>query len=814
MIPKKSTRKQFNAMFCQAMKATSIMAILALICFLFFTYVGYDFYDKQYLHGTGQFLDELRDAGIAFYANVCFVGAGLLNAMLTFNFVWSKKQANVVLSLGMKKSDIYFAKILGGIVPMSAAVLLAGIAETIANITVGYTLNNRFFAMAALTMLQFLVVYILSYVLSSAVIANTGNVVEGLIFTLLIALFPMTLNGFLSHAFWDFTHGAYILPTDTGAVEYWDWAEPFYVFSNFRDGFMDSYFNLYNSVLPSIYDWSGIIMAGVYSVAAVLLGYVGFKKRRNEICGTWGRARGMNEIAGAVTGFYAAYIIGLIVAGKPHGNGNFLNFLLCCIAFLAAYIIFKLIFGYKRKKEVKAAFNRFPVYAMGFAAVFIVFHFGLFGYSSKLPEASEVVNVKISTPYYKFMDEHFTSSSSFGLKTTTNIDYYYYNLSPDLDGSAYTEESYFPTVTFTTNEDIEKILKIHESFINDGKIKDDGAHSCSSDVKITYTLANGKTITRYYTEASEGTTLKLIALNDSKALNKTIFKFFNSYIDFDALMEERTDSEEYYYYQEYSYDAESGTDITYHHSRASQLASSPCYLFPKDMSAGYKLGYIDGELYGAIITDIKNMSANEYFNHSPADEIGVLSFGLSSSNFMSELWRYSGSGTVYADKVDHDKMIDEFPDGATLSTSWNVGSSDIKAVVLTKSMKNTIAYLEEHGLMKYFEPKLNVENVKSVKVATTGELYDGYYERTELYPIFYGAYWTSEQMEEWAGKDSVYSFDNYFFNNIHNEITDKAQIKKLVESSVIFGYCASESKIMEITYEDGAVATVMVSDSQ
>ncbi|MBR3835383.1 MAG: hypothetical protein IKJ69_01175 [Clostridia bacterium] len=816
---KNPSRKQFTAMFCQAMKLTSIMAVLALVCFLFLTFIDYDIYEPDSFRKAAHFFNDLRWNGIKYPANLAFIGAGLLNGMLCFNFAWSKKQSNVVLSLGMKKSDIYFAKILGGIVPMAVTFLLAGVAETISNAAGNFIVDSRFFAMAAFTMLQYLAIYILSFTLSSAVMANTGNVVEGVIFTFILAVFPMTVKSFLAHTFWQFTHGAYISPEGPG----FNWSNPFQAFHNLEYEFMQTYFYNNSAILPSfsITQWSGTIMAFVYAAVVVLLGYLGFRKRRNEICGTWGRAKGMNEIAGAFTGFYSAILLGLIMFNENHGNASFLTYLTCCGSFVLAYVIFKIVFGYKRKKEVKTAINRIPVYAIGFAVVFMVFSLGFFSYSSKIPEASEVKSVKVSSPYYKTFDEAFSGSSEYALKLTVLG----YTNTPDFDGSMYMDVANSPNISFSEYSDIEKVIKIHESFVREGKIKNNGAHSCATNVMITYTLKNGKEITRYYTESTEGTTLKLLQLNDSSEFNKILFEYLKYCTGFDLSQEavpengedgyvEITDDGEYIESEAYEKIIE---NFTYHNSALHCLADKPCYIFPTDMSSGYKLGYIEKDLYTAIITDLKNKTANQYFNHSTEDEVGVLSFGLSNSSYI-----LSGSydpleGIIYQtadEKAVSDRDIiteeDNHPDGSLRQTSWNINSSDIKAIVITKDMKNTLEYLEEHDLMKHFERTLNAQDVKSVRLATMGELCDGSYDNSEIFPIFYGGFWTSQQMSEWVRENSIHKYYNYFFENIHNEITDRKQIEKLLGQSVIFGYCANDSRIMEITYKDGSVATVMV----
>ena len=125
-------------------------------------------------------------------------------------------------------------------------------------------------------------------------------------------------------------------------------------------------------------------------------------------------------------------------------------------------------------------------------------------------------------------------------------------------------------------------------------------------------------------------------------------------------------------------------------------------------------------------------------------------------------------------------------------------------------MKNTVAYLEEHDLMKHLERQLSAKDVRSVKLATMAELCDGNFENADVYPIFYGAYWTGEQMRQWVTSNEKNHYYYRLFDQIYNEITDRSQIEKLLGEGVVYGYCASDSRVMEITYNDGSVATVMV----
>lgn len=815
--------KQFRAMAFRTAAQTPVLAILAYLCFLFFTIFGsYKIDGLHHFNETAYFWNDLRDIVFSGFPNAAFIAAGVINALITFSFCWSKKHSNVIFSLGVKRSDIYFSKLIGGLAPMAVSITLAGITETVVCYTNGGLIDARYISLATLTCLQFFAVYALSFTLSSAVMANTGNVVEGILYTAILSVFTMVLSVFFEYMFWSFTHGAAISTNLSGNVPVWNWASPFLAFFNFSDSFINEYFYVDSNYNITLNHWSGVISALSYSVIVAALGFLGFRKRRNEICGTWGRAKGLNEIVGAVSGFYAFYFISCVALYPVHGDGNLLTFIYGCIAFLAVYLIFKLVFGYKRKKELRAAFNRFPAYVMGLGAVCLVFTLGLFGYSSEVPEVSEVSTVTVSSLSYKYMDDALNSSSRYALKDMNERQSFCQNPIETIivraDNYNYYPTRMLPGVHFTKDEDIQKVVDLHKKLVSDGKIKNSGADSVGASIRIKYVLDDGTEIERFYSESTEDVYEKLFALNSTEPVKETLKDYLKSEADIDLY---RT-----YFKGEYSVE----TDMSYYDNffateyhdigiynpgKTSDIVLRDCYLFPTDMSGGYNIGQIDQELFDAICDDIIAITPEKYFNHSAADEIGVLSFGLSDSTYISEyedIEYFTQSvivdeyGNVISDETEVADTV-----GTTQTTSWNINSRDIKAIVLTKDMKNTIAYFEKHGLMKHFEAKRDISDIRSVKLATLGELY-GEKNKSNNIPLFYGAYWTGVQMNEWINEyeNSPYGYIEYRFDRIDNDITDRAQIGKLLDSSVVFGFCSNKDKIMEITYADGAVATVLV----
>ncbi len=803
MTLKNSSHKQFIAMFRQSVKQTIVLPLLAFVCLIFFSLMEVEaFKNAGVLGDTLFFWDDLRNVNSSALNNIvslAFIIAGVINALILFNFAWSKKHSNVIFSLGMKRSDIYSAKLMGGLTPMVCAILLAGVFEFINVVICGLSPDLRFLEMAILTVTQYTVIYILAFTLSCAVMSNSGNIVEAIVFTAILSVFGTVFEIFLEYSFWDFTHGAASTTIFEVTHPQFNWSEPLIAFNyKYNENFLTAYFQ--NADLKiNIYHWSGIICATIYSVILAFLGCLSFKKRKNEISGTWGRAKGIKEIVSAVTGFYLATFLSFTIFNSDHGNGSFYTFIVFSVTFIISNLIFKMIFGYRRKKELQKALKTYPAYIAGTAVAFIIFSSGFFGYSSYVPEKNEIASIKVSTPHYIFMDDMLGGESYCGLRQHNEM-IYRINIRPSIREGGIYYGHYFNEVCtgviFTSDKDIDQALNLHKKLISDGKIKNNAPDAVGTHIMITYTMKDGSTHKRYYTEATESTFVEMLLLNDMQPVKNTLHDYANINIDIENYRnmfngtDTNLDNDETMILNDF-YETNHDSAV-YFFNQSEMLLLNPCYIFPKDMSESYKLGFIDEELYKAILTDIANLTSEQYFHHSAEDEIGILSFGLSDSRAM-----IMGESDGDSEKAQQEEI---------LSTSWNINSHDIKTVVVTKDMKNTVKYLEEHDLMKHFEPRRDTSDIKHIKLATMSELY-GENKNSYNVPVFYAAYWTGEQMKLWENK---YGKRTYCFGNIKSTITDKNKIQSLLDDSVVFGFCSNDCKIMEITYSDGAVSTVMI----
>ncbi|MCQ2484341.1 MAG: hypothetical protein MJ168_03290 [Clostridia bacterium] len=856
MTLKKSSHNLSLAMFRQSALKVCAMPLLVFataalyMIWQFVGIMGIGHSGNMYGGNTGFYFDEARSSD--FLINVFFIAAAFISAAILFGFNWSKKQTNVIYSLGLSKKQIYLSRMLGGLLPMLAVILLITMLETFNMGWAGLTPNLHYWKMVLCTDLSWYSVYALSFVLCSVVFSATGNFIEGSVFSFIFALFPTVLNKFLYNCAYMYTLG------NTNSINFtksWSWDEPFFLneltgfIGEYRDIISQSndYFSKGTSSELGIFNFSSAITALVLAAVIFVIGFVAFKKHRNEIAGTWGRAKGVTEIAAAVVSLYAfSLLLNVLSYDAVRGNGGILIFVVCLVAFLISMIVFKLIFSSKRAKALKNSLKRFPIYAAGLGAVTLIFYCGMFGYSSYIPESSDVVYVDVSTAVKPYINDVISGTSYFGFK-----DMFF--------GNNILYDTYEQSVIYSDEKEIEEIIKLHKRIVDNGKIKDSADNACLYPITIRYKLSNGKYIERWYNESDEETA-KLIMMLSNYKTNKDIFeKRINGteksaeetivsrlkillgkdvnvrgYGYADTNLNSLGFSIEWSVYEGEEYigyvyaDEENQLffeDVDTHMLIGSlpddwqnyeelnfiyMMNAKNCYLYSKDMTEGYALGMADIELFTAIKKDIVNQTAEQYFLHKPEDELGVITFGRSKTYYGNS----SGYGYEFYDdemKYEDEEETEVKPGTIIKGDSWNLNSNDNFAFVVTKDMTNTIKYLESKNCLKYLTAERKIDDIKSVKIATISEL-NCKNKNSSKIPVFFGAYWTSETVkamtEELRGGD-IYNY--HPFEKIDNKISDKDKISKLLDNSVLFGFCPNNYRIVEIEYKDGSLATVLVS---
>lgn len=758
---------------------------------------------------------------------VLIILGGVFAGIVLFSFAQSKKHCNVIFSLGISRRKIFLAKYLGGLLPFCAAVIIAAFFELVSVFGVGYTPNAPIIKMAVYWVVCFIGIYAVSFTITSAVIAYTGNIAEGLVFTAIIAVFPMAAGVLFSEMRGLYTVGG------IGVYEGdWNFFSPYiYMFRFFSPGEYGAqeqyseglnmvfssyqlYFTFNESGAPlynlTISDYSGAITDFVYAAIIFAIAFLAFPKRRNEISGSFGRAKGINEICAVFSGIYVMTFGMYAVVEGTLGieRGNMLTFLYSIGFFIVAYFVFKMIFAHKRKLILKSMLKRIPCYIAAIAIVTTVFYSGLLGYASRIPDAEDIDSIEfsstISNPYSSVNDNdalhrrpiygYAVMKTYSGYTSTGGFDRFFYG-----EGN---QDIYYPKYSVDDESMIHRLIEIHRCFVQKGHIKSTASDTCAMNFQIVYTLKNGKTIKRYYSVTTEENAKRIMGLSDTIVAKSGIEEYFE------------TNPDDY-------------TSDNYLSKVSAELnPGNYFYLYSKYLKDSYRCGMITDELKKAVLKDLENQTANDIFFHKPEDELGVISFGIG-DNFiddMPENYYYNEYGDLidrYTGEIVNDNALQtEQAKESMKLTDLTIGAMDntSKSFVITKTMTNTIKYLTDNGYMKCLESKITASDVKSMKLCTKSESINK--TNADMLPLFSGGYNSVADIKSFDSNmdldmDLFYanypqSNSHYIEHNVPNEITSKSTIQKVLDNCFLYGYCGNDYRIAEITFNDGSIATYCI----
>ena len=796
MTLKKSSRNPFTSLFWSSVRRTCFVPIVTLAIFLVQTLLTAILVHLSDAYFASTATEE-NDSGNSFgffwdfistgsIPTLLLIFGGFLAAIVLFFFAQSKKRCNVIFSVGLSRRKIFLAKYLGGILPFAAALIFSALIELLLNLVYVHFLGLPTVHFALLTVTTMIAVYTLAFTVTAAVTAFSGNMVESLIFTGIIGVFPNLFGIFFEVMRGAFTNGG------TYVYEgYWNFFNPFAslirVINEFvKENVIERYYidGLYNgNVTLDIYSWSGTITALVLTAVVLTICLFAFPKRRNEISGQFGRAKGLNEICGAMVAFYAAIIALLFFVGNSSNNAVLL--LSMFLTFAVVYLIFKLIFGYKRKKVLAQSAKRIVAYAAAFAAVGGIFSTGLLGYSSYVPKAEDVQYVEVQMD---FTNPYINTNPGvginryqyFGYAPMFNYKSFSFDIIEALSHRFYHSEPYAFSMVVDVNE-VPQVMELHRSLAKQGKLTPNNKDVCGYNFELEYTLHNGKTVRRYYSSMSLENAIRALGLSEALDINyRAAYSFYD-----DSVPHDDTDS---IFYDRY-------------------------FIFSKDLKSCKFINNYPEEFKDAIISDIQNQSILDIFFHTPEDELGVIKF--STYDFAMDYLGTDLSEYVTSDGYIRDQETEEVID--TVENRMESLSSKIKEmdvsvsmgsyIVVTKDMKNTVKYLTDNDLMQYFKPTVTADDVKEIKIATRAESVGN--KKSEMLPFFAAAYETKEAIQKEI--DDEQEFFHYFANNVKSSITDKKVIQTVLDNAQLYGFNGNDDRVVEVSFNDGSIATYAIS---
>ena len=465
----------------------------------------------------------------------------ILLGVLLFRFVTNKKTVNVYYSLGIKRADLYTARLLAGVFMMLAAVLVP--------LAVSLGLNLHYFGSSVMLWRTFLfyavhnVICVLAgLTISAAVSSCVGTVVESIGFSAVLAAFPSVVTMCVNYGVPAILNGApaityygiYPAASSYGELH-------FDITGSTVFGRIISHINLLMLNRSSFINSSSVeamtkeaakkwaapsltpyILWAVLIAAFFVFGLFMFKRRKAEICGFPGRSAVLNFVLCMITSFGVASLVLYFVVSEIPQITTWMIIVGLMIISIIIFLIFDIIL-HLSFKAIKKDWKIGLVHAGLMAAFLLSLYTGFFGYSSRVPDIQDIDSVSISAP-----------NALMGS----------YQLGRELSGSYVTDRYYSDVYSnyyyvgnrsvslienFKDKDDINTVREIHKAMIKAGNIRRVNTNSddyskrvtCQS-VVIRYKLKNGRELVRVYEYVPLTNYPTLYTLEDTKNWNSKI----------------------------------------------------------------------------------------------------------------------------------------------------------------------------------------------------------------------------------------------------------------------------------------------------
>lgn len=586
---------------------------------------------------------------------IIIAAGGVLAAICSFNFITSKKMVNVYYSLGITRTKLFCGKYLSGLLLLFIAIFIPMLLIFIGNIAaLGFSASM--FKAVMFYFLNFICIAFTSYTITSAVFAAVGTTFETAIFSAIIlfipdiflysvqALMDKFLYGnpygnnfvFANEYYYTGEQGISTLPQKFSFLSPVFWGKKQLVeFSladkqNAKDAVPEISPNFVYALI-----WLAVCIA-VFFLAVLL-----FNKRKAEICGFIGTNRYLNSAVSLLAAFAAFCVIISnfedLIAGIALG----------ALAFAIVHLVLEIIVLRDLKKFVRGLY-KLPIGIVVSIAIVFLFSSGLFGYSQKIPDISDIKSVAVTyvgtnNEYGLFSDNYYYFS----------CDYRYYGFSNSLSGE------------FTTANDIKAVVEAHEVIAN----TDESDRTLENEIQFIYTLKDGSTVMRSFNAVSPEGYKKVLYLEDCDYYDEVLKDYFKGKI---REFKDWDDSKEYVFSS-----AQKNLRDTYTVNVYSKYIDK---VFTVNLSESDK-----AKLLGALYTDIVNRSAQEkyYPDESPVAFVNFL----------------YGEGAISSEDAPEQSEISEAAFSAIYS-EFNDSSPWMPyfSVYVTTDMTNTIQLLKDMGL--------------------------------------------------------------------------------------------------------------------
>ena len=820
---KKKYKNTFWFSVAHAMKKNFILPLLTFAVSMFFYLTGFCWdvlrEAKNKATITGQDVMKLmRDAYEVFIFDseqaaynpllyifpALLVVISILLGVLLFRFVTNKKTVNVYYSLGIKRADLYTARLLAGVFMMLAAVLVP--------LAVSLGLNLHYFGSSVMLWRTFLfyavhnVICVLAgLTISAAVSSCVGTTVEAIGFSAVLAAFPSVVTMCVNYGVPSILNGApaityygiYPAASSYGELH-------FDITGSTVFGRIISHINLLMLNRSSFINSSSVeamtkdaakkwvapsltpyILWAVLIAAFFVFGLFMFKRRKAEICGFPGRSAVLNFVLCMITSFGVASLVLYFVISEIPQITTWMIIVGLMIISVIIFLIFDIIL-HLSFKAIKKDWKIGLVHAGLMAAFLLSLYTGFFGYSSRVPDIQDIDSVSISAP-----------NALMGS----------YQLGRELSGSYVTDRYYSDVYSnyyyvgnrsvslienFKDKDDINTVREIHKAMIKAGNIRRVNTNSddyskrvtCQS-VVIRYKLKNGRELVRVYEYVPLTNYSTLYTLEDTKNWNSKIK---------DELL---------------NIDSENVIPIVFSAQMDNRIAVD------EELTAG---------LARAIYNDITTLSSDKFLT-SNAKYLGSVAFYVNRSQ-REDYSMYESSEYVNATSIEDEITEEEEPlsrqetvDNLAIrdnSQGKYLALGDYSVIPITEEMTNTISFLKAHGLYEKLSDESPIVSARIAdmgKATSSDDMRHGFAYSS---PIF-NSFWDDGKSKPYSKKDSdgyEYEVSSYtsgdFMPKDSKTITDKATLEKLAANAYGYRFDLTGGYLVEFKRANGNLTIMYV----
>lgn len=728
----------------------------------------------------------------------------ILLGVLLFRFVTNKKTVNVYYSLGIKRADLYTARLLAGVFMMLAAVLVP--------LAVSLGLNLHYFGSSVMLWRTFLFYAVHSAIcvlagltISAAVSSCVGTTVEAIGFSAVLAAFPSVVTMCVNYGVPSILNGApaityygiYPAASSYGELH-------FDITGSTVFGRIISHINLLMLNRSSFINSSSVeamtkeaakkwaapsltpyILWAVLIAAFFVFGLFMFKRRKAEICGFPGRSAVLNFVLCMITSFGVASLVLYFVVSEIPQITTWMIIVGLMIISIIIFLIFDIIL-HLSFKAIKKDWKIGLVHAGLMAAFLLSLYTGFFGYSSRVPDIQDIDSVSISAP-----------NALMGS----------YQLGRELSGSYVTDRYYSDVYSnyyyvgnrsvslienFKDKDDINTVREIHKAMIKAGNIRRVNTNSddyskrvtCQS-VVIRYKLKNGRELVRVYEYVPLTNYPTLYTLEDTKNWNSKIK---------DELL---------------NIDSENVIPIVFSAQMDNRIAVD------EELTAG---------LARAIYNDITTLSSDKFLT-SNAKYLGSVAFYVNRSQ-REDYSMYESSEYVNATSIEDEITEEEEPlsrqetvDNLAIrdnSQGKYLALGDYSVIPITEEMTNTISFLKAHGLYEKLSDESPIVSARIAdmgKATSSDDMRHGFAYSS---PIF-NSFWDDGKSKPYSKKDSdgyEYEVSSYtsgdFMPKDAVTITNKTVIEKLAANAYGYRFDLTGGYLVEFKRANGALTIMYV----